>query len=101
MQESIFDYPKAYIPTDKREAKEDYFMQLFAWLLQNVDHLAHKYCKKLLLRLEQTNNHIIQQNDFINVETQVTVTSGRIDLVIKINDTIGFICEHKVNSLLK
>lgn len=101
MSESLFDYLKAYTPTDKREAREDYLTQMFAWLLNNVNQLAYRYCNELLSRLPQQfqNSNSLSQSDSFSVQTQVTVSNGRIDLVIK-NDKIGFICEHKVNALL-
>ncbi|KAF5065045.1 PD-(D/E)XK nuclease superfamily protein [anaerobic digester metagenome] len=101
MSESLFDYLKAYTPTDKRESREDYLTQMFAWLLNNVNHLAYKYCFELLSQLPQQiqSNYSLYQSDSFSVQTQVTVSNGRIDLVIN-NDIIGFICEHKVNALL-
>ena len=47
MKESLFSYLVSYVPTDKREAKEDYLTQIFAWILANVENAANIYVKYL------------------------------------------------------
>ena len=47
MKESLFSYLVSYVPTDKRESKEDYLTQMFAWILKNVEGVAHEYVRYL------------------------------------------------------
>lgn len=98
MKESLFSYLVSYVPTDKRESKEDYLTQMFAWILKNVEGTADFYveylCKKGAISYE------INTTNDIEISTQTTVPSGRIDLLINVNREIAFICEHKVHSEL-
>ncbi len=99
MKNSLFSYLISYIPTDKRESKEDYLTQMFAWILENVEGIATTYVQflseKAGIMLEDNN----QEMD-IEISTQTVIPNGRIDLLIKVNKKIGFICEHKVHSEL-
>ena len=100
MNDTIFDFLRSYVPSDKRDPKEDYLTQLFAWLLMNVDGLNLKYCKYLLEKIPNK-AFTVSDSDTITVETQRTLDNGkRIDLLITVNDTNGFICEHKIYSML-
>lgn len=55
MSESIFSYLTSYIPTDKRESKEDYLTQMFAWMLNNIEEYAREY----VLFLSKKNDKIV------------------------------------------
>ena len=99
MNDTIFDFLRSYVPSDKRDPKEDYLTQLFAWLLINVKGLDLKYCEYLLKKIPNS-TFTVTESDTITVETQRTLDNGkRIDLLIKVNDN-GFICEHKIYSML-
>ena len=94
MKQSLFSYLTSYVPTDKREAKEDYLTQMFAWILENVNGFAWQYVKFL----SEKNSAIpapAKENFSCTVSTQETLPTGRIDLLLKCGN-IGFICEHKV-----
>ena len=52
MKESIFSYLTSYVPTDKREAKEDYLTQMFAWILKNVDGYLAAYARFLSSKIQ-------------------------------------------------
>lgn len=99
MDKSIFSYLVSYVPTNKREAKEDYLTQMFAWILDNVEGVADLYIEYLC-----TKNHEIpcppKHERKISISTQETLSTGRIDLLIRVNETMSFICEHKVFSEL-
>lgn len=98
MKESLFSYLVSYVPTDKRESKEDYLTQMFAWILKNIEGIAHEYVRYLC---EKGNiPYVLSETDEIEIYTQMTVPSGRIDLLINVNKEIAFICEHKVFSEL-
>ena len=98
MSNSIFNFIKSYIPTDKRDAQENYLTKMFAWMLDNIRPFAIDYIRLLY----EKNNKIKPLNDIsdIKVSTQETISSGEIDLLLRVNDTIAFICEHKVWSPL-
>lgn len=99
MKKSIFSFLTAYVPTDKRESREDYLTQMFAWMLINVDGYVNEYAKFLC----DKNPDIKYPDDSeINpsVSTQEVIQGGRIDLLIRMNENISFICEHKVHSEL-
>lgn len=96
MNSSIFSFIKSYIPTDKKNPQEDYLTQLFAWMLQNIDGLGEDYCKFLLSKRTDSKFNTVE-NETLQIDTQVSVDNGRIDLVIKVGEN-GFICEHKVFS---
>ena len=99
MNDTIFDFLRSYVPSDKRDPKEDYLTQLFAWLLINVKGLDLKYCEYLLKKIPNS-TFTVTESDTITVETQRTLDNGkRIDLLIKVNDN-GFICEHKSYSMV-
>lgn len=98
MKESLFSYLVSYVPTDKRESKEDFLTQIFAWLLTNVKGIADIYVKYLCKKGNIP--YAIKSNNAIAISTQTTVPSGRIDLLIHVNHEIAFLCEHKVHSKL-
>lgn len=97
MSKSIFSYLTSYVPTENRDSKEDYLTQMFARVLENVNGIADKYvgflCKKVSIPYEPGKAKII-------VTTQHSVPSGRIDLLIRVGNDLGFICEHKIGSEL-
>ena len=98
MKESLFSYLVSYVPTDKRESKEDYLTQMFAWILINVEDAVNIYVQYLC----QKGNipYTISDNCEFDISTQTTVPSGRIDLLINVGKEIAFLCEHKVHSEL-
>lgn len=99
MDKSIFSYLISYVPTNKREAKEDYLTQMFAWLLTNVEGFADSYVEYLCF--QNKNIYCPKLNDRrISISTQETLPTGRIDLLIRVNDKLSFICEHKIHSEL-
>lgn len=97
MKESIFSYLVSYVPTDKRESKEDYLTQMFAWILKNVEGVAEEYISFLC---EQNKDIPRPQEYNISVSTQEIMSVGRLDLLIRVNRDMSFICEHKVFSEL-
>jgi hypothetical protein len=100
MNDTIFDFLRSYVPSAGRDPKEDYLTQLFAWLLINVKGLDLKYCEYLLKKTSNS-TFTVKASDKITVETQRTLDNGkRIDLLITVNDDNGFICEHKIYSML-
>ncbi len=99
MNESIFSFIKSYTPSVDRDPKEDYLTQIFSWILNNIKDIDEKYCTYLLRKIKTEVNNI-NEDIIISVDTQTTVSNGRIDMVIKIQNKIGFICEHKVWSNL-
>lgn len=100
MNDTIFDFLRSYVPSAGRDPKEDYLTQLFAWLLIKVNGLDLKYCEYLLKKTANS-TFTVSDSDTITVETQKTLTNGkRIDLLITVNSTNGFICEHKIYSML-
>lgn len=98
MKSSIFTFIKSYTPSVDRDPKEDYLTQIFSWMLNNIKELDKKYCRYLLDKIGKSNIEL--NEEMISTETQISVTSGRIDMVISIYNKIGFICEHKVWSNL-
>ena len=100
MNDTIFDFLRSYVPSAGRDPKEDYLTQLFAWLLINVKGLDLKYCEYLLNKTANS-TFTVSDSDTITVDTQTTLSNGkRIDLLIKVNVDTGFICEHKIYSML-
>ena len=100
MNDTIFDFLRSYVPSAGRDPKEDYLTQLFAWLLLNVKGLDLKYCEYLLNNTANS-TFTVTNSDTITVDTQRTLPNGkRIDLLITVNDNDGFICEHKIYSML-
>lgn len=98
--ESIFSKIKSYTPTIKRDSKEDYLTELFAFILQKVEGLSNSYCEFLMKKSNDTNIvNTISNSEEVNIETQYAVESGRIDLLIEYPG-YKFICEHKIYSSL-
>lgn len=96
MNNSLFTKIKSYTPTVKKDSKEDYLTELFTFILNEVDGLANAYCKFLVSKFKDKDVLINHQED-VSLDTQVSVSKGRIDLLIRAGDK-GFICEHKVDS---
>ena len=99
MKQSIFSFLASYVPTEKRESKEDYLTQMFAWILINVEGYVNQYAKFLC---DKNPDIKCPDNLEINpsISTQEVLPVGRIDLLIRLNENISFICEHKVHSEL-
>ena len=99
MSESIFSYLKSYTPSVGRDPKEDYLKQLFAWILEFIPGMG----KVDLEYICSKNANIVipvSEMDEIEVDTQKSISSGRIDLFLSIGKGWGIICEHKVHSVL-
>lgn len=97
MKESIFSFLTSYVPTDKRESREDYLTQMFAWMLINITGFAEAYVNFLC----DKNKDIPKPTVFeFDISTQEVLSTGRIDLLIRVNSDMSFICEHKVFSEL-
>ena len=47
MKQSLFSFLTSYVPTEKRESREDYLTQMFAWILINVEGYVNEYAKFL------------------------------------------------------
>lgn len=103
MNDSIFSFIKSYIPTDKRNAQEDYLTQMFAWMLNNIHPFADNYISLLCKKGSSINQISVNT---IKIATQESIpldqsgTTGRVDLLLIVNDKIAFVCEHKVWSSL-
>ena len=67
----------------------------------DIKEIDKKYITYLI---EKSNigieNINLDEENILSIDTQTSVSSGRIDMVISIQDKIGFICEHKVWSNL-
>ena len=98
MRESVFSRLISYPPTRNLIPKENFLTELFAWLLENIKGYCKTYIDYLCKegKIEQPD-----ENDmYVEVQTQVSISSGYIDMLIKVNKDLNFICEHKVNSSL-
>lgn len=84
----------------RKNSEEDYLTALFAVVLEEVKTIGEEYikflCKKGGIELP-TGKEIDEKNLFQEkyVETQVAVSKGKIDLILKTSKDIVFICEHK------
>ncbi len=99
MKQSIFSFLTSYVPTDKRESREDYLTQMFAWMLINIDGYVREYAEFLCGKNPDIKCPDREDIDPV-ISTQEVLPVGRIDLFIRLNDNISFICEHKVHSEL-
>ena len=110
---SLFSFLTGYVPTDKRESKEDFFTQAFAWILEQfpkfaiyyIDFLNEKLCRKA--DVNATIYGMVNGQKYkYEIETQRNLDDGhsRLDLLISVkadNDKkVYYICEHKVDSEL-
>lgn len=103
--DSLFKFLTGYVPTEKRESKEDFLTQAFAWLLKEVEGLSEAY-----IRFLKQNEKIELPSNFEKIEiitqrklkgcTREDGKEGRLDLLISVNGNTYFICEHKVDSEL-
>ena len=76
MEKSIFSYLISYVPTDKRESKEDYLTQMFAWILTNVTGFADAYIEFLASKNEAICVPKINDRE-IKISTQETSRGRR------------------------
>lgn len=96
--DSIYSFIKSYIPSSKRDPKEDFLTQILAWTLINIPEFKQDY-------IQFFNKHIDTpvlmdfSEDSILIETQYTNESGYIDMLIR-EENSGFIIEHKIDSSL-
>ena len=107
---SLFYYLVSYVPTEKREAKEDYLTQAFAWLLKEYEPFARYYIdflNKKICSQDDTRTKVYDIGNVkrIEIETQKELNDGqcRLDLLIcstMLDKKIYYICEHKVDSVL-
>ena len=110
MQESpsLFSYLTSYVPTEKRESKEDFLTQAFAWVLKHFPQFAYHYID--FLRGKLSHNTAVsggtQSIKSYEIDTQRQLDDGhsRLDLLIRVELIDGkkeyYICEHKVDSEL-
>ena len=98
MNESLFSRLFHYSKTDNRTPQEDYLTELLAWMIDNLAQFGQDYVSFLCSHSSPK----IQQNEkcSVNAETQVVVSKGRIDMVITVDSSMCFVCEHKVDSSL-
>ena len=98
MNESLFSRLFHYSKTDNRTPQEDYLTELLAWMIDNLAQFGQDYVTFLC----SNSNSKIQQKEkcSVNAETQVVVSEGRIDMVITVDSSMCFVCEHKVDSSL-
>ena len=98
MNESLFSRLFRYNKTDNRTPQEDYLTELLAWMIDNLTQFGQDYVTFLC----SNSNSKIQQKEkcSVNAETQVVVSEGRIDMVITVDSSMCFVCEHKVDSSL-
>ena len=98
MNESLFSRLFHYSKTDNRTPQEDYLTELLAWMIDNLTQFGQDYVTFLC----NNSNSKIQQKEkcSVNAETQVVVSKGRIDMVITVDSSMCFVCEHKVDSSL-
>lgn len=112
--DSLFKFLTGYVPTEKRESKEDFLTQAFAWLLKEVEGFSEAYIRflkqnekkelpsnfeKIELPSKFENIEIITQKELKGC-TREDGKEGRLDLLISVNSNTYFICEHKVDSEL-
>lgn len=107
--QSLFYYLTSYVPTEKRESKEDFLTQAFAWILVEFPPFTYYYLDFLNEKLYQnTKKEGIKKGENYKymIETQRQLDGGhsRLDLLINIKLSNGkkvhYICEHKVESEL-
>ena len=98
MEESIFSRLFRYKQTEKMSPTENYLTEMFAWMINNLPKFGQDYV--MFLNSKCDNNSGIDTNCpfTVSATTQFTVTKGFIDMVIKTDQNLGFICEHKVES---
>lgn len=94
MPTSLYSFIRSYTPRLKKDPKEDFLTQIFAWTLANIDRLAYEFCQYIITKIDKP-AFSIAENEEIGIETQYSVTSGFIDMFIRIGEG-GFICEHKI-----
>lgn len=99
MNESLFNRLFHYKETSNIKPEENYLTELLAWMIDTLPKFGHDYVRFLCSKCQPA----ISLDSFlqyeVNAQTQVSVKKGFIDMVITA-DTIGFICEHKIDSEL-
>lgn len=98
MDRSIFSSIVSYIPTERINPQENFLTELFAWIINNVSGFGYEFISYAIGYLNQSVN--IDEYAIINASTQITVSSGYIDMVVYTDMGINFICEHKIDSEL-
>ena len=98
MNESLFSRLFRYKQTEKMSQTENYLTETLAWMINNLPKFGQEYVLFLCSNSSPKN----QQNEkcSVNAETQVVVSKGRIDMVITVDSSMCFVCEHKVDSSL-
>ncbi len=99
LNESIFSAISSYIPHPGINPMENYLTELLAWMINNTDSFGCDYVRYLLEKGGLSEDCLKDLNS-VEAETQVHISSGFIDMLIKTNISISFICEHKVDSEL-
>lgn len=96
--DSLYSFIKSYIPSSKRDPKEDFLTQILAWTLINITDFKRDYIQFLNTHLKSPILTNVSE-DSVLVETQYTNESGYIDMLIREGNS-GFIIEHKIDSPL-
>ena len=100
MSESIFSRLFHYREREKLSPRENYLTEMLAWMIDSLPQFGQDYvgflCEKCKTNLITERNQLI----VVSAQTQCSVTAGFIDMVIKTDKKLGFICEHKVDSPL-
>lgn len=101
MSESIFSRLFHYKQTSKISPQENYLTEMLAWMIDSLPQFGQDYVQFLM----QNDNEpaIINDNYPLEVssKTQVHVKPFYIDMEIKTDHNLVFICEHKVDSELR
>ena len=100
MSESLFSRLFHYRESEKLSPRENYLTEMLAWMIDSLPQFGREYVNYLCGKCEP--NQIAETDNLFEVsaQTQVSVTNGFMDMVIKTDRNIGFICEHKVDSQL-
>lgn len=100
MSESLFSRLFHYRESEKLSPRENYLTEMLAWMIDSLPQFGREYVNYLCGKCEP--NQIAETDNLFEVsaQTKVSVTNVFMDMVIKTDRNIGFICEHKVDSQL-
>ena len=79
---------------------ENYLTEMLAWMIDNLPQFGHDYVQLLSAKCMESAAFDAADLFPVSAKTQVKVKTGFIDMVVITNHNIGFICEHKTDSLL-
>lgn len=100
MNETIFSRLFRYRETPKMSPSENYLTEMLAWMIDSLPKFGREYVNYLCGKCKPNQIAEIDNLFEVSTQTQVSATNGFIDMVIKTDRNIGFICEHKVDSPL-